>query len=102
MTTDIVANKTNTLAIVGIILGGIGVLGIGLIGALNSAVFGLAGVVVGFIALNQIKKSGEKGRGLAIIGIILGFLPFLTLVVLMVLGPIIGDVFNNINSSLTQ
>lgn len=30
------------------------------------------GVIFGFIALNQIKKTGEGGRGLAIAGIIIG------------------------------
>ena len=33
----------------------------------------LAGIIVGFIALGQIKKTGENGRGLALAGVILGF-----------------------------
>lgn len=51
--------KTNTLAIVGFIL---------------AFVINIAGVVVSIIALNQIKQTGEKGRGLAIAGIIIGAL----------------------------
>ncbi|MFH1400471.1 MAG: DUF4190 domain-containing protein [Nanoarchaeota archaeon] len=49
--------RTNTLAIVGFIL---------------SFVFALAGLVVSIIAFNQVKKSGEGGRGLALAGIIIG------------------------------
>ncbi|CAN5300610.1 hypothetical protein BH09ACT6_BH09ACT6_27550 [soil metagenome] len=37
----------------------------------------LVAVVTGHIALSQIKKSGEKGRGLAIAGLILGYLGIL-------------------------
>lgn len=32
----------------------------------------IVGVVLGIIALNQIKQSGENGRGMAIAGIIVG------------------------------
>lgn len=49
--------RTNTLAIV----------------SLASSFFvGLAGVVCGLIALTQVKRSGERGRGLAIAGIVVG------------------------------
>ena len=51
------ARPTNTLAI------------IALVGAF---VIPLAGIIVGFIALGQIKKTGEGGHGLALAGVILG------------------------------
>jgi len=35
--------------------------------------FSLISIILGFIGLNQIKKTGERGRGLAIWAIILGF-----------------------------
>jgi hypothetical protein len=50
--------RTNVLAIVGFIL---------------SFVVTVAGIVVSFIALSQIKKTGEGGHGLALAGVILGF-----------------------------
>ena len=50
--------KTNVLAIIALIGG---------------FVLPLAGIIVGFIALNQIKTTGEAGRGLAIGGIVVGF-----------------------------
>ena len=34
----------------------------------------LASVICGHIALSQIKKTGERGRGLAIAGVVLGYL----------------------------
>jgi hypothetical protein len=52
-------DKTNVLAIVSLV----------------SAFFvSLAAVICGHIALSQIKKTGEKGRGLAIAGLVLGYL----------------------------
>jgi hypothetical protein len=43
--------------------------------SLVSAFFvSLAAVICGHIALSQIKKTGEKGRGLAIAGLVLGYL----------------------------
>ncbi|MFF1878875.1 DUF4190 domain-containing protein [Leifsonia sp. NPDC058230] len=48
----------NTLAIVGFIL---------------SFFVNVVGVILSFVALSQIKRTGEQGRGLAIAGIIIGF-----------------------------
>ena len=50
--------KTNTLAIVSLVL---------------AFVVSLGAVITGFIALGQIKKTGEAGHGLALAGVILGF-----------------------------
>lgn len=36
--------------------------------------FSIVGVVTGHISLNQIKKTGEQGNVLAIIGLVLGYL----------------------------
>ncbi|MBX0301037.1 DUF4190 domain-containing protein [Cryobacterium sp. 1639] len=47
--------------------------------SLVSAFFvSLAAIICGHIALNQIKKTGEKGRGLAIAGLVLGYLGLIT------------------------
>ena len=43
----------------------------------------ILGIILGFVALSQIKRTGEKGRGLAIAGIIIGF-------VSLILGIIVG------------
>jgi hypothetical protein len=47
--------------------------------SLVSAFFvSLAAVICGHIALSQIKKTGEKGRGLAIAGLVLGYAGMIT------------------------
>lgn len=56
--------KTNTLAIVS------------LVASLSSLVLGITsivGIITGHIALSQIKKTGENGRGLALGGLIAGY-----------------------------
>jgi peptidyl-prolyl cis-trans isomerase B (cyclophilin B) len=54
------AAKTNVLAIVSLITSIVGM--------------SLIGVITGHIGLNQIKKTGEAGRGLALAGVIIGYI----------------------------
>ena len=58
--------ETNSLAIASLVASGIGILPF--ICGLGSII----GIVLGVVALNQIKTSGEGGRGLAIAGIAVG------------------------------
>ncbi|MCS5714311.1 DUF4190 domain-containing protein [Herbiconiux sp. CPCC 205716] len=51
--------RTNVLGIITLVLGVLG--------------FGLVPVITGQIALNQIKRTGEDGRGLTLAGLILGY-----------------------------
>ena len=60
------AARTNTLAIVSFIASLAGVFVLPVIGQ-------IAGVVMGHISLSQIKSRGEKGRGLALSGVISGY-----------------------------
>lgn len=53
------AQKTNVLAIVSLVL---------------AFFVSIGAVICGHIALNQIKRTGENGRGLAIAGLVLGYL----------------------------
>ena len=53
------ARRTNTLAILALVA---------------ALVASAVGIVLGFIALGQIRRSGEAGRGLAIAAIIVGLL----------------------------
>lgn len=65
------SQKTNVLAIVSLV----------------SAFFiPLVGIITGHIALSQIKKTGEQGRGLALAGLIIGY-------VLLVVGIIVAIVW---------
>ena len=68
--------KTNTLAIVS------------LVASLSSLILGITsivGIITGHIALGQIKRTGENGRGLALGGLITGYV----LTALWVLGIIL-------------
>src|SRR3954469_16996948 len=69
--------RTNTLAIVGLVL---------------SFVVSIAGVICSHIALSQIKRTGEAGRGLAIAGLIVGYV-FTAFGALYIIGVIIFVVF---------
>lgn len=46
--------------------------------------FNVIAIVLGAIALNQIKKTGEKGRGLALAGIIIGAVSIVLYVILFI------------------
>lgn len=52
------ATRTNGLAIASLI---------------SSFFISLLGIILGHIALNQIKRTGEGGRGLAIAGLVIGY-----------------------------
>lgn len=53
------ASRTNTMAIMALCFGVMG---------------GILGIVFGHIALSQIKRTGEQGRGMAIAGLVLGYI----------------------------
>ncbi|MDQ1128436.1 hypothetical protein QE381_000564 [Microbacterium sp. SORGH_AS 888] len=54
-----VSQKTNVMAILSLVF---------------AFVFAILGVVFGHIALGQIKRTGEQGRGLAIAGLVIGYI----------------------------
>ena len=61
------------------------------IAALVSAlVFAPAGIVFGHIALSQIKRTGEDGRGMALAGLILGYVLTLVSIVTVVIFIMVG------------
>jgi hypothetical protein len=60
--------KTNAMAIVSLVTS---ILGISLVG-----------VITGHIAMSQIKKTGEQGNGLAVAGLIIGYIGTVTWVLL--------------------
>lgn len=65
-TAKIAEQKYNKPAIIGLVLSIIAIFGVGLAG--------IAGFILGIIALVQIKHTQEKGKGLAIAAIIVGFI----------------------------
>jgi hypothetical protein len=52
-------SKTNTFAIVSLVTALVGI--------------SIAGVIFGHLSLNQIKKTNEDGKGLAIAGLVIGY-----------------------------
>ncbi|MBT2498703.1 DUF4190 domain-containing protein [Agromyces sp. ISL-38] len=67
--------KTNTLAIVSLVASLVGfATGVGFI----------AGIICGHISLGQIKKTGEQGRGLALAGVIIGYIGIVLSIIVVI------------------
>jgi hypothetical protein len=65
------ARPTNILAIISLVASCVG--------------FAVPGIIMGHIALHQIKSSGEQGHGLALAGLIVGYVVFgITLILVVV------------------
>jgi hypothetical protein len=65
------APKTNVLAILSLIFGIFG--------------FNIIAVIMGHVALSQIKKTGGGGRTLAIIGLVLGYLEIVAILIWIII-----------------
>jgi hypothetical protein len=106
------ATKTNSLSVVSLITGIVGFISmcLGVIPFLGWVCYGISGLaaiaalITGFIGINKMKASGEKGRGMAITGIVFGALGLLGVCVMIIisvaLGPVIGNVFSSISNNL--
>ncbi|MCR2826553.1 DUF4190 domain-containing protein [Microbacterium sp. zg.Y909] len=75
--------KTNLLAILSLVSSILGIIGI------LPIVGSIAGAILGHLALRQIPKSGEKGRGMALAGTIVGWVGIGLVVLLIVLFAVI-------------
>lgn len=71
-----------------------------IIGFIFTFFFSLLGGIVCIIALGQIKKTGEKGKGLAIAGIILGFIPAIFSIFVFAMFYLLVDTNTNIDAGL--
>ncbi|GAB2528025.1 DUF4190 domain-containing protein [Paramicrobacterium agarici] len=70
--------KYNVMAIVGFIL---------------AFIVNIVGAILSFVALSQIKKTGEKGRGLAIAGVIIGLASLvITIIYIIIVVAFLGSV----------
>jgi hypothetical protein len=115
-------SKNNQMALIAGILG-LGSIAVALLGLLVSLVLpaaflifcglgllmDLVALVLGIIGLVQLKNHPEqKGKGLAITGTVFGGLavillclsPVLVISILTLLGPVIGNVFSQVNNNL--
>jgi hypothetical protein len=75
--------RTNPLAITSLCLG-IAQIVLGLIIGFFNLILGIGALVCGIIALNQIKTRGERGRGMAIAGIVISVVGFVLLIILVI------------------
>ena len=80
-----IGRRTNALAITSLVLGVVQFVGwfIFLVPGLLAAILA---IVLGFVAAKQVSRSGESGRGLAISGVVLGFLGIVVVGILIIVG----------------
>lgn len=62
----------------------------------------IAGIIMGHIALGQIKRSGERGRGLALAGTILGYVFLAGTIIAVISSLIFAAMFASAASQLSQ
>ncbi|GIT82136.1 hypothetical protein LLS1_38050 [Leifsonia sp. LS1] len=62
-----------------------------IIALVGAFIIPLAGVICGHIALSQIKRTGESGRGLALAGLIIGYV-YIALIVLFTILAIVAGI----------
>lgn len=75
------AQRTNVLAIISMIAS--------IVGLFTYGVLSIAGVIMGHISLKQIKRTGESGRGMALAGLIVGYVGigiYVVVIILFILG----------------
>ena len=60
---------------------------------------GILGIIFGFLALNQIKQSGQGGRGMAIAGIVIGVIVTAIVILVGILGAVSGSLSNTHSSA---
>ncbi|KQS17207.1 DUF4190 domain-containing protein [Frigoribacterium sp. Leaf186] len=79
--------QRNTLALVSMILG---------IAGFVTAITSIGAIVTGHMALSQIKKRGEEGRGMALTGLILGYVVVaLTIIGIILIVAVFGAIASN-------
>ena len=74
------AGQTNTLAVVSL-AAGIGSFFAHIIPGVGGLTVAVVAVVTGYMARNQIKKTGEQGMGMATVGMIIGIVHIALIVV---------------------
>ncbi len=80
-----ISRRTNTMAVTALVLGVIQFVG-WIIFLLPGLLAAILAIVLGFVSMKQMRRSGESGRGLAIAGVILGFLGILVVGILAAVG----------------
>ncbi|MGI9008188.1 MAG: DUF4190 domain-containing protein [Streptosporangiaceae bacterium] len=79
------SRSSNTMAVVAFVLGLVQFIG-WIIFLLPGLIAAILAIVLGFVSLKQIRRTGEGGRGLAITGVILGFAGIVIVAILVAIG----------------
>jgi hypothetical protein len=79
------ARRTNTMAVTSMVLGMVQFAG-WFIFVLPGLLAAILAIVLGFVSLRQVGRTGESGRGLAIAGVVLGFIGIIVVVTLAGIG----------------
>ncbi len=100
------AAKTNTLALISLIVALVPVVLI-FIPVVRCLVIlcPIAAIILGIIGLSQISKTMERGKGMAIAGIIVGafwiiLIPIILIAGVTLFGPVISNIINQIQNGL--
>lgn len=103
------ASKTNVISIISLIVGIVGLLStcgaafIPVAGPICAGLLAIGAIVTGILGISQTRKTGEKGKGMAIAGLVMGVVVVLGACVIGLLAlliPSVGNVFSNISNSL--
>ena len=74
--------RTNSLAVISLISGVFSVFGHFVVPGIGGGTLALVAIVTGFIARNEIKRSGEQGMWMATVGIVLGIVHWALLILI--------------------
>jgi hypothetical protein len=80
---------TNTMAIVSVVTGMLAVFGHVVLPGIGGGMLAIVAIVTGFIARGEIRRTGEQGGWMAMVGIVLGVLHILVIagiIILLILG----------------
>ncbi len=76
---------TNNLAIVSLVAGLVAVFGHIVLPGIGGGTLALVAIVTGFMARGEIRRTGEQGSGLAMIGIVLGIVHIALIALIFIL-----------------
>jgi hypothetical protein len=80
-----ISRRTNTMAVTSLVLGMVQFVG-WIIFLLPGLLAAILAIVLGFVSIKQINRSGEAGRGIAVTGIVLGFIAIVVVAILVAVG----------------
>ena len=76
---------TNTMAVISIVAGVLAVFGHVVLPGIGGGTLAIVAIVTGFIARGEIRRTGEQGGWMAMVGIVLGILHIAVIAVIIIL-----------------